>query len=84
MNTNFLRHSNKLISFILSILGVGAACTFLGCEYGTPAVEYGVPNASFKVHGTITDGNSKTIKDIQVIMERDTTYSDSEGINKVT
>ncbi len=79
MKLQFLRNQNRLITFILSILGVGSACTFLGCEYGTPALEYGVPGASFKVHGTIGDKKGAVIEGIQVIMETDTAYSDSNG-----
>lgn len=51
-------------------------------------MEYGCPNADYKVLGTVKDSAGKPIKDIQVVTEetfrdksvlRDTTYSDANG-----
>lgn len=73
LKTAFLKKHNRLISFLLSILGFSAASVFNGCAYGTP-VENGVPNASFIVKGTVrSENNSLLIPHIKVVMGYDRT-----------
>jgi len=79
LKIEFLKKHNRLISFLLSILGFSAVCVLNGCAYGTP-VEYGVPNASFIVKGTVkSENNSALIPHIRVVMGNDSTYTDSSG-----
>ena len=79
MKRNILKKYNFLIAFLLSVLGVGEACSFTGCAmYGSPAEEYGTPSARFKVHGTVTSEDSLKIPNIRIVMETDTDYT---GIN---
>lgn len=70
---------NILIAFILSLLGMGSACIMGGCEYGTPAEEYGTPTAHFKVYGNVSSEAGPTIQGIRVVMQNDTTFTDSKG-----
>lgn len=80
IKTSLFKNYNRLISFLLSILGFGAACSLSGCEYGPLAVEYGTPLATFKVTGNVrSELTSQTIPNIRVIMGYDTTYSDKSG-----
>lgn len=80
MKTSLYRTYNALISFLLSILGFGAACSLSGCEYGTPAVEYGTPYATFIVNGNVkSEVNSNAIPNIRVVMGNDTTFTDVSG-----
>ena len=79
LKIEFLKKHNRLISFLLSILGFSAVCVLNGCAYGTP-VEYGVPNASFIVKGTVkSETNSALIPHIRVVMGYDSTYTDASG-----
>lgn len=69
-----------MIRFLISLLGVGAASSLTGCMYGSPAVEYGTPFATFKVNGIVqSEQTSEGIPGIRVIMEADTTYTDVSG-----
>lgn len=71
---------NSLISLLITILGFGTACSFSGCMYGDPVVEYGTPFATFKVKGNVkSEINSNTISNIRVVMVYDTTYTDESG-----
>jgi len=80
----FLKRHNSLIGFGLSILGVSAACSISSCEYGAPAVEYGVPHATFVVKGTVvSDQDSTPIQSIRVVLEHDTAYTDPSGQYRV-
>lgn len=75
-----LKKSNSLISYLLTILGFGAVCTFNGCMYGDPVVEYGTPVATFKVNGNVkSELTSNVIPNIRVVMGYDTTYTDEAG-----
>ena len=89
MKRKLLEKHNRLIAFILSILGVGGACTFSGCEYGVP-VEYGTPSATFKVHGKISNEDDNVIPGIRVMLwmdegkhYADTAYTNAEGFYNV-
>ena len=79
MKRNILKKYNYILAFLLSVLGVGAACSLGGCEYGTPAEEYGVPMATFKIHGTVTSEENDKIPNIRVVLRTDTTYTDQNG-----
>lgn len=80
MKTSIFKRFNGLISFLLSILGFGAACSLSSCEYGTPAVEYGTPYATFKVKGNVqSEMTSDSIPNIRVVMGYDTTFTDESG-----
>jgi putative lipoprotein (rSAM/lipoprotein system) len=79
MKLTILKRYNYLIAFLLSVLGVGGACTMGGCEYGTPAEEYGVPSAKFTVRGIVSSEDSVKIPNIRVVMMTDTGYTDING-----
>ncbi len=89
MKRKLLEKHNKLIVFLLSILGIGGACTFSGCEYGSP-VEYGSPHATFKVHGKVSNENDAAIPGIRVRLwmdegkyYADSAFTNSEGLYNV-
>ena len=79
MKRKLLEKHNKFIVFLLSIIGIGGACTFGGCEYGIGAAMYGTPTATFKVNGKVTSSENTKIKGIRVIMRNATTHTDAEG-----
>lgn len=80
IKSSLFKRFNTLISFLLSILGFGAAFSLSSCEYGTPAVEYGTPFATFKVKGSVkSELSSNAIPNIRVVMGNDTTFSDESG-----
>lgn len=83
MKRTILKKYNYLIAFILSVLGVGYACSSSGCMYGSPAEDYGVPTATFKVHGTVTSSDDVKISNIRVVMQSDTDYTDVNGVYEV-
>jgi len=64
---------------VLSVIGVGGACSFSGCMYGTPETDYGIPTATFIVHGTVTSEDDAKINNIRVVMRSDTDYTDING-----
>ncbi len=72
--------SNRIISFLLCLLGFSAACTEIACEYGSPAAEYGTPYATFVAKGAVVnDVSEQPIPGIRVIMEYDTSYTGENG-----
>ncbi len=82
MKIKALKNYNKIIANILSILGIGSATLFSCSMYGTPlspVPEYGVPGATFKINGTISNKSNEKIPGIQVILNKDTTLANSEG-----
>lgn len=80
IKTSLFKRFNTLLSFLLSILGFGAAFSLNSCEYGTPAMEYGTPFATFKVKGSVkSELSSNAIPNIRVVMGNDTTFSDESG-----
>lgn len=80
IKTSLFRKSNTVISFLLSILGFGAVCSISGCAYGTPAVEYGTPFATFKVKGNVqSEITSNSVPNIRVVIGSDTTLTDESG-----
>ena len=78
MRRKFLEKHNKFIAYLLSIIGIGGACTFGGCAYGTPA-EYGTPSATYKIFGKVTSEDNTNIRSIRVIMQNDTAHTDENG-----
>ena len=80
MKRALLKKYNTLISILLSILGFGAACSLSSCEYGIIAVEYGTPNATFKVKGSVkSEETSNNLPYIRVVMGEDTAFTDESG-----
>jgi putative lipoprotein (rSAM/lipoprotein system) len=80
MKRTILEKYNKLLSFLLSVLGFGAACSLGACEYGLPVVEYGTPHATFKVKGTVrSEQTSNNLPNIRVVMGEDTAFTDVSG-----
>ena len=80
MRQTLLKKYNTLLSFLLSILGFGAACSLSGCEYGPLVVEYGTPQATFKVNGNVkSEMTSENLPGIRVVMETDTAFTDEHG-----
>lgn len=78
MKIKLLVKHNKFIAFLLSVIGIGGACSFGGCAYGTP-VEYGTPTATYKVIGKVSTEEDSKIKGIRVIMRNDTAHTDVDG-----
>ena len=78
MKTFLLKTYNKLISYLLALLGVGLACSNQGCMYGSP-MEYGTPHATFKVTGKVTDQQNSGIQNIRVVFPYDTVFTDVQG-----
>jgi putative lipoprotein (rSAM/lipoprotein system) len=84
MKRTLLKKYNTLLSFLLSILGFGAACSLSGCEYGPLVVEYGTPHATFKVNGTVrSEVTSDHLPGIRVVMGTDTAFTDEQGSYQV-
>ena len=80
MKRALFKKYNTLLSFLLSVLGFGAAGSISSCEYGTPAVEYGTPLATFIVNGSVrSEVSSDNIPGIRVVMGEDTAYTDESG-----
>jgi putative lipoprotein (rSAM/lipoprotein system) len=80
MKRTLLKKHNTLISFLLSILGFGTACSIGSCEYGLPPVEYGSPYATFKVKGAVkSEATSDNLHGIRVVMGYDTAFTDESG-----
>ncbi|MGE4289988.1 MAG: radical SAM-associated putative lipoprotein [Salinivirgaceae bacterium] len=70
----FLSTYNLILTALLSMLG------FSNCTIVEPKDEYGSPSATFKVNGKVTDLlTNRAIQDIKVLMQGDSTQTDSEG-----
>lgn len=70
---------NKLLAYFITLIGIGGACAMGGCMYGSPAMEYGTPTATFKVHGQVSSENQEKISNIRVVTRHDTTLTDDQG-----
>ena len=77
MRRKLIKNYNKIIAFILSILGVGGT-TFSCAMYGIPA-EYGTPYANFKINGTVTKHKNEKLPGIKVKMPYDSTLTNAYG-----
>lgn len=64
---------NRLIAYLMGLLGFASACI-------PEPMEYGMPQATFKLKGTIqSNGTELYIPGIKVIMGDDTTFTDNQG-----
>ena len=73
MKKHFIPTINKLILAFIAFLG-------FSCDDITIQDEYGSPCADFKVNGTVVDELTlNKLSNIQVVMSRDTVYSDENG-----
>ena len=81
MKIKLIDKHNKFIAFLLSVIGIGGACTFGGCAYGVGPIapEYGVPSATFKVIGKVSSVDGSKIKGVRVILQNDTAHTDIDG-----
>lgn len=74
VKNKFYKTSNAIIFGLLALLGFASSC-----DKGSKA-EYGTPSAKFIVNGNVDAKESNTpIKNIRVIMNRDTSFTDGEG-----
>ncbi len=78
MRKNQLKRYNRLIAFLMSLLGVGGGFTITGCEKVSPC-EYGTPHATYKLNGKVTNENNEGINNIRVTMYYDTAFTDESG-----
>jgi putative lipoprotein (rSAM/lipoprotein system) len=73
IRNKYLKVYNQLIAYLLGLMGFAAACI-------PEPVEYGIPQATFKLKGTVqSNETSLYIPNIKVIMGYDTTYTDAGG-----
>jgi len=82
MKRKVLKKYNKLIAILLSIMGIGGAISFTGCDGDGGediSAEYGTPHASFKIYGTVTSESKVAIPNIKVKMQYDSIYTDENG-----
>ncbi|MFV0267034.1 MAG: radical SAM-associated putative lipoprotein [Draconibacterium sp.] len=79
MKNRILKSQNKIIAFLLSVLGIGSAGIFGGCNPTDAPVEYGSPSATFVVKGKVTNEAEAGIKGIKVKMVNDSTATDQNG-----
>ena len=78
MKRKILKKNNRLISILLSILGIGGTYTFSGCD-GTNSAEYGTPSATFRIYGKVTSEDGAKIPYIKVAMHYDSTFTNENG-----
>jgi|WetSurMetagenome_2_1015567.scaffolds.fasta_scaffold714092_1 putative lipoprotein (rSAM/lipoprotein system) len=75
-----LRTFNRILGFLLLMLGFTVACNEVACEYGTPVAEYGAPFATFIVQGKVVNTfTEQAIPSIRVVMMFDTSFTDQNG-----
>ena len=78
MKHKILKKYNRLISILLSILGIGGTYTFSGCDK-TPSAEYGIPSATFRIYGQVTSEDGIKIPYIKVGMQYDSSFTNENG-----
>ena len=81
MKRKILIKSNKLISILLSLLGIGGSFTLTNCG-GTKSAEYGTPTATFKIYGKVTSEDGDQIPYIKVkaaMHNSDSSYTNEAG-----
>jgi hypothetical protein len=72
----FRHHQSKVIALLLALLGFSTACH----KASDSPVEYGSPHADFLLNGSIKSAlTGNPIGNIQLIMERDTALTNSNG-----
>ncbi len=79
MSRKILKGYNRLISLLLSILGIGTTATYTACDIIPGGCEYGTPFADFKINGTVTNESGQSVPGIKILMMYDSTYTDSNG-----
>jgi len=79
MSHKIIKGYNKVIAFLLSILGIGSSVTFTACDVVNGGCEYGTPHADFKITGTVTNESGGTVNGVKVLMMYDSTYTDANG-----
>lgn len=81
MKVRFYHWYNAVLAALLALMG------FESCggadEYGTPVVEYGMPNVSFQVKGNVTNEEDKPIEGIKVGVNMRYEYNDAQGNHHV-
>ena len=77
MKRKILKKYNRLISILLSLLGIGGTLNFTSC--GTGQVEYGTPNATFKIYGKVTSEDGSQIPYIKVGVPYDSSFTNESG-----
>ena len=76
MRIKFLKTYNAIIVGLLAILGFVSSCDSKD--------EYGTPSAKFIVNGKVTSSETEqAIENIRVVMQGDTTYTNSDGVYQV-
>ena len=76
MKTKLLIISNKVLSALISLLGIGTFFSINNCE---SSVEYGTPHASYKVNGKVLSQTEQPVPNVRVTMDYDTAYTDIDG-----
>ncbi|MBR4964163.1 MAG: radical SAM-associated putative lipoprotein [Alistipes sp.] len=66
----------RLLYFILSLLGFGAA----SCEHFIPACEYGTPHVSFSLKARVIDQEGNPIQGIEVRTKDGYPFEDRTGV----
>ncbi len=80
MKTKILQLFNKQLVFLLSVLGFSLASTQCAAQYGAPPSF----NSYSRIKGVIKSEENIPIKNIRVVIDNDTTYTDSNGVFKFT
>ncbi len=84
MSKKVIKNYNKLIAFLLTILGIGTSATFSACDDDV-VCEYGTPYADFKISGTVTNAQKENIPGVKVLLnDYDSTLTDSNGTYSFT
>ncbi len=81
MKTKLLKITNKVLSVLISSIGIGTLFSANSCN---TAVEYGVPSAKYKVNGKILSESGQPISNIQVTIDYDSANTNSEGYYEVS
>ena len=76
VKNKFYKTSNAIIFGLLALLGFASSCS----KEPNSKVEYGTPSAKFIVNGKVNSKETNIpIKNIRVVMDRDTSFTDNEG-----
>lgn len=81
MKTKFLQLFNKQLVFLLSVLGFSLASTQCAAQYGAIPTPY---YSTYKGRGVIKTEENVPIKNIRVVVEDDTLFTDSNGVFSFT
>ncbi len=76
VKNKFYKTLNAIIFGLLALLSFASSCN----KGPNSKVEYGTPSAKFIVNGKVNSKDlNAPIKNIRVVMNRDTSFTDSEG-----